>query len=506
MCVWSFTDKDSTCLKKTFVETVNFNSSPGDGGDSSSPKVSSVNELIIKDGTEPTDFTSLVSFLLQSSCGVNPENDIPVNVKSSLSNLVQFLEQQLVTVMEAKSKELKESMETHRGEMEQLLIHYQKKLIELQRISEGSIREIIKCRLEEFLKDFSGIQCQYSRGAQDNFQRILPDCMRKADVEIVEQLKSIIEEKDKALAALQAEKSQLICKCETMEVQLAEIEQKAAEESLTSGAYVDDHANPSMLEEACKSVDKATENLMRVLHGGSITGCHPSKSQDRLEHFLCRISSASVTDFSRPAQAKYAWGHWICWAMFQGFENVFYDMDDRRMTSPLDPKAHALECFQSFQQKKLMPHAKLHYECDMFQAFCVKKYSKVFPLDLLEMALHPRLGSKIFCDRNGRFNYFNCEVYDHFVNFAKAIWMLHELSFAFDPPANILRMAAGLPFDIQYHEPVVHDEDCDGTARAVLLMIRPAFRLRSTIIRSRVFLSTRGGLDTSKTSDETARR
>jgi hypothetical protein len=168
MCVWSFTDKDSTCLKKTFVETVNFNSSPGDGGDSSSPKVSSVNELIIKDGTEPTDFTSLVSFLLQSSCGVNPENDIPVNVKSSLSNLVQFLEQQLVTVMEAKSKELKESMETHRGEMEQLLIHYQKKLIELQRISEGSIREIIKCRLEEFLKDFSGIQCQYSGEGQSS--------------------------------------------------------------------------------------------------------------------------------------------------------------------------------------------------------------------------------------------------------------------------------------------------------------------------------------------------
>ncbi|KAG0618764.1 hypothetical protein M758_4G090500, partial [Ceratodon purpureus] len=342
-----------------------------------------------------------------------------------------------------------------------------------------------------------------AQNAKDDFESKLRRSQEAKDAsdKEVERLNSSIQEKDKALEELTTEACLLMSKFQKVETQLAQIELKAAQESLASGSYADGHANPSMLEDACKSVDKATDNLMRILHERSITSKFTDQKQ--LSRFLSQlIGPTGMANFSRPVQMKYAWGHWVCYIMFQAFEHVFFDVDGGTRTSPLDSKTYSSECFHSFQKKQHMPSRRLYEECDLFRAYCVRKYPSVFPLALVKQALHPQLpDSVVHYDSYGRFNN-DAEIYQHFLDVAKAIWLLHQLSFAFDPPAHILRMAPGLPFDKQYHEPVIHDEDSDGMHQTVLLMIRPGFRLRNTIFRSRVFLSISGRVEISKTAEE----
>ena len=146
----------------------------------------------------------------------------------------------------------------------------------------------------------------------------------------------------KSFRNLKLETSQVKSKCAKVDTQLAQIERKAVEESLMSGSYDDDRANPSTLEHACKSVDKAIDSMIRILHERSITSNSSAKMQDALQSFLSIISPACLSNYSRPIQTIYAWGHWICGKMFQGIEHVSFDMDARSMTSPLDPKKHAL--------------------------------------------------------------------------------------------------------------------------------------------------------------------
>jgi hypothetical protein len=233
-----------------------------------------------------------------------------------------------------------------------------------------------------------------------------------------------------------------------------------------------------MLEGACKAVDKATEDLAKFVHNNSVTKTLSLKSPE-LEQFVRRISPAQPAEFSRAIQVKYAWSHWICHRMFQGFEHVFYDADGGQLTSPLDSKKHALECFRRFQQKQS------GFSSSLFQAFCSWKYTRVFPPGLVHQALNP---PGIICNENGRFPG-DGELHALFMDVARAVWLLHELAFSFDPPASILRMARGTPYDKQFHESVIHDEGGHGmSSQMVSLLIRPSFRVRKSIIRSRVFL------------------
>lgn len=138
----------------------------------------------------------------------------------------------------------------------------------------------------------------------------------------LQRLKANIEEKGKVVVDLNTERSQLMTKCQKLEAQLAKTEKKTAKESLTSGSYADDHANPSMLEVACKAVDKAIEALATSLHDNSVTKSCPLNSE-YLEHVVGNISPAHPAQFSRPIQVKHAWGHWIGLKMFRCFEHVF---------------------------------------------------------------------------------------------------------------------------------------------------------------------------------------
>ena len=311
--------------------------------------------------------------------------------------------------------------------------------------------------------------------------------IRDAGQKEVQRLNSYIEQRERASKDAELCANQLKAKCQKLESKLALIEQKTAQESLTSGSYSDDHANPGMLEVACKAVDKAIDDLVRVLYNISYLKTLPLDSVE-LEPILHLISPAHPTDFSRPIQVKYVWGHWILHQIFRDFENVFFDSDQWNRTSPLHSKKHALECFQSFQQKKSASSLEFLNSCGTFQSFFSWKYKCVFPTWLVDSSILP---SGIVVNEYGHF--VEGEIFYRFLDVAKAVWLLHELAFSFDPPASILRMARGEPYDKQFHDSVVHVdvEDGDAPSAKVAFMIRPAFRIRQSIVRSRVLLSTK---------------
>lgn len=262
------------------------------------------------------------------------------------------------------------------------------------------------------------------------------------------------------------------------------IEQSAAQESLTSGSYPDDHANPGMLEAVCKAVDKAIDDLARVLHSTSALKGMALNAVE-LEPLVALISPAHPADFSRLIQVKHVWGHWVCSQVFRDFENVFFESDHEHRTSPLDSRKYALECFQSFQQKKSLSSPEFHDGCGSFQTFLLRKYGCLFPAWLTNCGILP---SGIIVNEHGNFIR-GGEIFDRVVDVAKAVWLLHELAFSFDPPASILRMARGEPYDKQFHDSVVHVEDGDAPTARVALMMRPAFRVRKSTVRSRVLLT-----------------
>lgn len=87
----------------------------------------------------------------------------------------------------------------------------------------------------------------------------------------------------------------------------------------------------------------------------------------------------------------------------------------------------------------------LYRECPHCQGFCMKKNENMFPPWLLELAFYPKSpGDIIFGDYNLE-SKGGEEIWNRFLVVAKAVWLLHHLAFSFNPPASILRMAAGTP-------------------------------------------------------------
>jgi hypothetical protein len=317
------------------------------------------------------------------------------------------------------------------------------------------------------------------------------EVLQSCDEEL-QRLVSVIKEGERVAADVRSENSRL--------------ERKFRElEALASGSYADDAANPTKLEAACKNVYNATVLLGKALveYEPPVTGCSWCESrsscekdcelkQADLQHIFRRISPASTpVDVNRPIQAKHAWEHWICSKLFLGFEAVSFEVyDENAMTTPLNLRTQATERFQRYLQQQDMSAADMFCRDRMFRIFCVQKYQTVFPSELVLLALHPQYSRnrEIFRDTHGRFPG-DERIHRQFLEVAKAGWLLHHLTFSFDPPASILRMERVTLFDERYHVPVVSDgEHHDIFHQAIAFIITPALRVGKTIIKSQVFL------------------
>eukprot|EP00252_Welwitschia_mirabilis_P002892 TRINITY_DN12901_c0_g1_i1.p1 TRINITY_DN12901_c0_g1~~TRINITY_DN12901_c0_g1_i1.p1 ORF type:complete len:124 (-),score=15.46 TRINITY_DN12901_c0_g1_i1:6-353(-) len=83
--------------------------------------------------------------------------------------------------------------------------------------------------------------------------------------------------------------------------------------------------------------------------------------------------------------------------------------------------------------------------------------------------------------------------YQAFLKLAKQVWLLHRLSFCFDPKVDIFQVRRGTDFSEVYMESVVKNvelaDDNVGLRPKVGFTVLPGFRVGKTIIQCQVYLT-----------------
>ncbi|GLT39557.1 hypothetical protein SLA2020_137410 [Shorea laevis] len=195
-------------------------------------------------------------------------------------------------------------------------------------------------------------------------------------------------------------------------------------------------------------------------------------------------------DYARQGDNRYAFWSYVCLGMFQGFNLESFGLSQ----SAAVYNGHASEAVKSTcSLKQLLEHVSsnpmellsMNGNSD-FSRFSEKKY---------EALIHPTMESSIFSnlDRNEAVlkSWRSLSIfYESFVNMASSIWMLHKLALSFDPAVEIFQVERGVDFSFVYVEDVTKRYmHSDKTKLKVGFTVFPGFKVRRTVIQSKVYLN-----------------
>ena len=131
----------------------------------------------------------------------------------------------------------------------------------------------------------------------------------------------------------------------------------------------------------------------------------------------------------------------------------------------------------------------------LFGQFSPKKYLQV---------MHPRMEEYFFGDLDQRDLIFNgmhlkTPFYEAFLKLAKEIWLVHRLTFSFDPIVSIFQLRSGTDFSVVYMESVGHDvlsgdDALDGRPKVGFTII-PYFLVNKVMIQCQVYVINMKGED-----------
>ncbi|KAJ8648197.1 hypothetical protein MRB53_001237 [Persea americana] len=198
----------------------------------------------------------------------------------------------------------------------------------------------------------------------------------------------------------------------------------------------------------------------------------------------------SLTPPPPPHHTKHAIESYVTRNFFQGFENETFYLEGS-LSSLLHPDKFRRDCFTQFCDMKAMDPAELLGilpNCN-FGKFCNRKYLSMVPSNLEE---------SLFGDLEQRRavmagDHPRTEFYIEFLKVAKAVWLLHSLSFALHPVPNQLDASCGVDFHPEYMESVV--KISEGRAPAgqmkVGFLVSPGFKLGRSVVKARVYLVSR---------------
>ncbi|XP_057484379.1 protein GRAVITROPIC IN THE LIGHT 1-like isoform X2 [Actinidia eriantha] len=203
------------------------------------------------------------------------------------------------------------------------------------------------------------------------------------------------------------------------------------------------------------------------------------------------IESATNNDPTSAAggsqHAKYALESYVSRKVFQGFDHETFYMDGS-LSSLLHPDQFRHDCFAHYRDMKAMDPIELLgiLPTCQFGKFCSKKYLAI---------VHPKMEESLFGDLDQRRqvlagNHPRSQFYSEFSRLAKAVWLLHLLAFALDPPPSHFEASRGAEFHPQYMESVVRFSGGRGGAGQVVgFAMSPGFKLgNGSVIKARVYL------------------
>lgn len=194
---------------------------------------------------------------------------------------------------------------------------------------------------------------------------------------------------------------------------------------------------------------------------------------------------------SSPQLAKHALEAHATRALLGGFEHESFYLDGS-LSSLLDPAAFRRERYAQFRDMRGMEPAELLgvLPTCAFGRYAAAKFAALLP---------PRVEEAVLGDAEHR-RVVNAGAhprtpfYGEFLRAAKAVWMLHLLAFALEPPPSHFDAGRGAEFHQEYMESVTGAPPHGGAGLVVGFAVAPGFRLgNGAVVRARVYLVPRGG-------------
>jgi hypothetical protein len=194
---------------------------------------------------------------------------------------------------------------------------------------------------------------------------------------------------------------------------------------------------------------------------------------------------------SSPQLAKHALEAHVTRSLLGGFEHESFYLDGS-LSSLLDPAAFRRERYTQFRDMRGMEPAELLgvLPTCAFGRYAATKFAALLP---------PRVEEAILGDGEHRRvvnggTHPRTPFYGEFLRAAKAVWMLHLLAFALEPPPSHFEAGRGAEFHPEYMESVAGAPPRAGAGMVVGFAVAPGFRLgNGAVVRARVYLVPRGG-------------
>ncbi|PKA46081.1 hypothetical protein AXF42_Ash015372 [Apostasia shenzhenica] len=189
-----------------------------------------------------------------------------------------------------------------------------------------------------------------------------------------------------------------------------------------------------------------------------------------------------------PQHARFALESYVNWKLFQGFENETFYLEGS-LKSLLSPADFRRDCFSQYRDMRRMDPAELLgiLPTCQFGRFAANKYLAV---------VHPKMEDSLFGGTDQRETVVadghpRTVFYREFLSLAKAVWLLHLLAFALDPPPSHFEASKGAEFHPEYMDSVVRFDGGMATPPGAVVgfSVAPGFKLASgSVLRARVFL------------------
>lgn len=199
--------------------------------------------------------------------------------------------------------------------------------------------------------------------------------------------------------------------------------------------------------------------------------------------------SPPIPDVPSPQHAKHAIESYVVRKLFHGFENETFYIDGT-LSSLLHPAQFRQDCFAQFNGVKAMDPFELLgiLPTCHFGKFCCKKYLAI---------VHPSMEESLFGGLDQRKqvlegNHPRTEFYTQFLSLAKAVWLLHRMAFALDPPPSHFEASRGADYHAEYMESVVRFSATGRVPAGQMVVgfaVSPGFKLRNgAVVKARVYL------------------
>ncbi|XP_051177359.1 protein GRAVITROPIC IN THE LIGHT 1 [Lolium perenne] len=194
---------------------------------------------------------------------------------------------------------------------------------------------------------------------------------------------------------------------------------------------------------------------------------------------------------SSPHLARHALEAHATAVLLGGFEHESFYLDGS-LSSLLDPAAFRRERYAQYRDMRGMDPGELLgvLPTCAFGRYAAAKFASLLPPRVEEAVL----GGEHRAAGNGAHP--RTPFYGEFLRAAKAVWLLHLLAFALEPPPSHFEAGRGAEFHPEYMESVVVAGRGAGAGTAGMVVgfaVAPGFKLcNAAVVRARVYLVPRG--------------